>query len=70
MAIVELVVDQEALSVFVARIDVDHSESVVKSRLLDAFFVASFEPSGKNSKLTTGFEVFNKFLYRAYPDGE
>lgn len=62
MTVIELVIDEEALSILAAGVDIDLSKSVVKGRFLNSFLVAGLEPLRKQAKLSTSLEVLDELL--------
>ena len=70
MAVVELVVDQEALSVLAARVDVDLGESIMQSWLLDALLIAGLEPLSEHAELAARLEVLDELVNRAHSNGQ
>lgn len=65
LAVIILILNQEILDIFVSRVNVDFSQSIVKSWVLDSFFKARFQPLSKHSKFTSTFKFINKFGNRA-----
>jgi len=70
VTVIELVVDQEALSIFAATVDVDLGESVVERGLLNTFFITGLEPLSKHAQLASCLKVLNEFIDRANSDGK
>jgi len=70
MTVIELVIDEEALSILAAGVDIDLTKSIVKGRFLNSFLVAGLEPLGKQAKLSTSLEVLDELLDWADADRE
>lgn len=70
VTVIELVVDQEALSIFATAVDVDLGESVVERGLLNALFIAGLEPLSQHAQLASCLEVLNELIDRANSDGK
>jgi hypothetical protein len=67
-AVIVLILDQEVLNILVAWVDINLSQSVVKSWLDNSVLVAGLKPNSEKSKFATIIEFFNKLVNRAHSD--